>query len=377
MRKYHPDISRGTGGAHRAAEINEAYETLRDPKKRRAYDSACMNDSADDGVRHRGSPGGSGVAPEQNNSFPSSGSVSSKSPGSADTASDSRAGGCLREVMWVGAIVAFLIGALFFVSGFFSDPGSEESRPISLASQDQRIEAASMDQGSGSSETSAWTFSAGTDPMTDVSSQYAQARLVGANFDFDAQIACNSTGTVSYEFSAFDKAGHAAEMRSEFGQGGIFSEGGLTIPFYLRLDRHPYMLMSSPATYNNQVTFDANPYQIAARAKDVLLPKASRILIRFMLRSGEETIEVDQTDPVLKRVVQPCVTHFDRAVAAAKESSEAQEQSNSAQPGADGGAPQSPAGPPAQPECDMDCIKAELRAQGLEVTNAEPIVNDR
>ncbi len=37
-RRYHPDVDPSPEAARRMAEINEAYATLRDPAKRRAYD---------------------------------------------------------------------------------------------------------------------------------------------------------------------------------------------------------------------------------------------------------------------------------------------------------------------------------------------------
>ena len=38
-RKYHPDVSKETNAEERFKEIGEAYEVLRDPEKRSAYDA--------------------------------------------------------------------------------------------------------------------------------------------------------------------------------------------------------------------------------------------------------------------------------------------------------------------------------------------------
>ncbi|PPT59130.1 cytochrome C biogenesis protein, partial [Xanthomonas arboricola] len=37
-RKYHPDVSKEAGAEDKFKAINEAYEALRDPAKRKAYD---------------------------------------------------------------------------------------------------------------------------------------------------------------------------------------------------------------------------------------------------------------------------------------------------------------------------------------------------
>jgi DnaJ-class molecular chaperone len=52
-RKHHPDVSKGAGAADKFKEINEAYEVLSDPEKRRRYDSL-----GPDWQRYAQQPGG-------------------------------------------------------------------------------------------------------------------------------------------------------------------------------------------------------------------------------------------------------------------------------------------------------------------------------
>jgi len=52
-RKHHPDVSKTTGAADKFKEINEAYEVLSDPEKRRRYDSL-----GPDWQRYAQQPGG-------------------------------------------------------------------------------------------------------------------------------------------------------------------------------------------------------------------------------------------------------------------------------------------------------------------------------
>ena len=37
-RKYHPDVSKEAGAEDKFKAVNEAYEALRDPERRKAYD---------------------------------------------------------------------------------------------------------------------------------------------------------------------------------------------------------------------------------------------------------------------------------------------------------------------------------------------------
>ncbi|SJM66179.1 DnaJ C-terminal domain-containing protein [Psychrobacter piechaudii] len=60
VRKYHPDVSKAKDADEKIAEINNAYETLRDPEKRAQYDAMQANPFA--GAGGFGGSGGFGGA---------------------------------------------------------------------------------------------------------------------------------------------------------------------------------------------------------------------------------------------------------------------------------------------------------------------------
>src|SRR6202795_1732575 len=61
-RKHHPDVSKSAGAAEKFKEINEAYEVLSDPEKRRRYDTLGPDwqryGQGPSGQPGTGSPGG-------------------------------------------------------------------------------------------------------------------------------------------------------------------------------------------------------------------------------------------------------------------------------------------------------------------------------
>ena len=60
-KKYHPDVNKSKDAAKTFSEINEAYETLGDDKKREIYDATGM--SANDQQSHESAGGGFGFNP--------------------------------------------------------------------------------------------------------------------------------------------------------------------------------------------------------------------------------------------------------------------------------------------------------------------------
>src|SRR6267154_5378771 len=58
-RKYHPDVAKGKGTEEKFKEVNEAYEVLGDPAKRKKYDELGPNWQA--GAEFRPQGGGAGM----------------------------------------------------------------------------------------------------------------------------------------------------------------------------------------------------------------------------------------------------------------------------------------------------------------------------
>lgn len=130
-RRLHPDRAGGATPAERALadrrmrEINESWEVLRDPDRRRAYDLDRLA-----GGRRPSSAGGAPprprAAPPARVEDPDDDLVDVLPPMTALTA------GLLRHLPWVVALVVF--GLIFVVSAYAgSDDGTEAPAPSSAA----------------------------------------------------------------------------------------------------------------------------------------------------------------------------------------------------------------------------------------------------
>ena len=53
-RKYHPDVNKSKDAPKRFSDINEAYETLKDPNTRKTYDSTGMSSNEQQNYKDQG-----------------------------------------------------------------------------------------------------------------------------------------------------------------------------------------------------------------------------------------------------------------------------------------------------------------------------------
>lgn len=97
-------------------------------------------------------------------------------------------------------------------------------------------------------------------------------------------------------------------MQSKFYPRTTYVRGGVFVPYFLRLDSAPpQRILGTAPHYNNEVEFSSNPEGVLPGKIDAYeVASANKIVARFQLMGGEETIEFSQSDAGFQGVVQPC-----------------------------------------------------------------------
>ena len=206
----------------------------------------------------------------------------------------------VRHAMWpwtIGSLVVILlIGAYFFGKGASL---AEQRGELGTSTVVDVRQAPSVE--SDNTPDSPWTFSSKTDPMTDATLGEARATFEGTQFKIEAIVSCSSTGEMSYTATSFDKADKPAEMRSE-----VLGNLNTAIPFQARADGQPALsLFTSNPKFNNQVVLESGAFGASDTVAN--LAAASKVVLRLSMLTGDETIELPQTDQGFRALVSPCI----------------------------------------------------------------------
>lgn len=131
-----------------------------------------------------------------------------------------------------------------------------------------------------------WTVSSAQDAMTDQVESSARARLRGERVSVDVLIACTPSQT-KYVLTTLDDDGRPIPMLTNYGQ----------LHAQVRLDQDPPIRSGFPISVSNQFEF----FDTNAR-----LPSARRVTVRLPMAGWDETIVIDQSDPTLRSMLDPC-----------------------------------------------------------------------
>ena len=98
-------------------------------------------------------------------------------------------------------------------------------------------------------------------------------------------------------------------MQSKFYPGSTYVRGGVFVPYFLRLDSGtPLRILGTAPRYNNEVEFGSTPEGVLPGKIDAYeVASANKVVVRFQLSAGEETIQFLQNDAGFRGVVQSCV----------------------------------------------------------------------
>lgn len=169
----------------------------------------------------------------------------------------------------------------------------------SLANEASVSDASDTDFAS-SGTNSSWTVSTSSDPMTDAVKHVATASFPSDLGRVEVAISCDNEGNSNYEARSFDKDEKPLPMETDIVN---FAAG---IPFDLRINGgKPMSLRMSQPRYTNVVDFQPGFLPLIQPGMHSLA-QAAKLMLQLHLDGGDQTIAIDQGDPVLKTMVKPC-----------------------------------------------------------------------
>lgn len=165
--------------------------------------------------------------------------------------------------------------------------------------------------GNNTESTSEWQSFEGEDPISGKSLHVAY-RTFDHQFRTAFELKCEGGEKLIYQFTAFDLSDNPEPFRTKLTWGG-----NLATPIGIRTSEDVVMNTSRvPADYQNRIAIEDPSYNMVD--KIFKLAKSDRLRFRLALVSGEQIIEIDQTDPVVASVINPCIKSIE-ALATAKD----------------------------------------------------------
>lgn len=158
---------------------------------------------------------------------------------------------------------------------------------------------ASADDGSPGS--TSWAIQSSQDEMTDLGYRRAVARVSGDRHDFEVATTCRDNGDFEYVIRSFNRYGEPAPMREQL------TNYGPQFTYWLRIDGGRALpIVNLRPQYSNQVRLV--PYGLRnGQSEPERLLAGTRLIARFSMADGEDTIRFDQASPEIRAALAPCL----------------------------------------------------------------------
>ena len=160
---------------------------------------------------------------------------------------------------------------------------------------------------------SPWELVDSTNPDYKENVEAARAWLKSGNFEITAEISCEGRRALSYTFSSFrapkiDANGELVDAGKPKKDSDVVEmvyrpnrEGDPTYPFGLRLDSGEAKIFAEvKPVYSNTIEITDDP----PSARNIA--RATTAYFKFYLEGGNASINVDQRDPTIRRVLDAC-----------------------------------------------------------------------